>query len=106
MVGACRHAASSSDPSMTISEVTAVTTADLTGSVWLVCWEAATHGTDATMQDQTHAIASARIRSGEYRGAGRLSIGCPAGLWEYPGTGRSTAQFATLPIGSPRGRKR
>ena len=66
---------------MTISEVTAVTTADRTGSAGLACWEAAGYGADPTMQDAAQAVASARIRSGEHRGAGRLCIGCPASPW-------------------------
>ena len=86
MVGACRHAASSSDPSMTISEATRVTTAERTGSAGLACWEAATNGASPTMQNQAQVGASARIRSEKRPGTGRpswsLGIGCPGGRGE------------------------
>ena len=66
---------------MTISEVTAVTTADLTGSVGLVCCEAATHKAVPTVQCQAQITASAPIRNGKCRRTERLSrsffIGCP-----------------------------
>ena len=88
MVGACRHAASSSDPSMTISVVTGVTTADRTGSAGLACWEAATSGAGPTMQSQAHVTASARIRSEEHPGTGgpstSLGIAYPGARSEFP----------------------
>ena len=43
---------------MTISEVTAVTTTDLTGSVGLVCWGAATHKTGETIHCHAQIAAS------------------------------------------------
>ncbi len=48
---------------MMIAELTAVTTADLTESAGLSCWEAATHGAGPTRPCQTQAAASARTRS-------------------------------------------
>ena len=67
---------------MTISEVTRVTTADLTGSVGPVCWEAAMHNPGPTMECQAQITATERIRRAKWRGIGRLSksffIGVPA----------------------------
>jgi hypothetical protein len=62
---------------MTISDVTAVTTADLVGSVDLVCWGAAAHQTGATMHCHTQTAASGKTnRRDKYDRTKNLSEIC------------------------------
>ena len=66
---------------MTISEVTAVTTTDLTGSLGLVSWGAATHITGATTHCHAQIGTSEKLfRSDKYRRAKELAYrGAPGG---------------------------
>ena len=59
---------------MAISEVTAVTTTDLTGSVGLVSWGAATHITGAPTHCHAQIATSEKpFRSDKYRGTKKLA---------------------------------
>ena len=65
---------------MTISEVTAVTTTDLTGSVGLVSWGAATHITGATTHCHAQIATSEKpFRSDKYRRTKKLAYRDAAG---------------------------
>ena len=87
---------------MIISEVTAVTTTDLTGSVGLVSWGAATHITGAPTHCHAQIGTSDKpFRSDKYRRAKKLAYRGTAG--SSMGTGvreclRSSCKVAQVPF--------